>query len=141
MDYQIRHQPDELDSTCYIEIGPGKYNGLHWQQGFAFIRDDAFAVAEGIVEKHFPAYDQFGMNDIPREVALCILSEWRSSADRLATLEREKIQTELNLSAALFPSLNDEIDSNRLVVANFLRSLANTSLNKVIGFAFSAFKG
>ena len=55
MDYRIRRNPEELDSTGYVEIGPGEYSGHHWQKSFLFVWEDAFVHAEGIVRKHFPA--------------------------------------------------------------------------------------
>jgi hypothetical protein len=40
MDYRIRHNKAELDSTGYMEIGPGRYTGSHWQDGFIFVWED-----------------------------------------------------------------------------------------------------
>lgn len=125
MDYKIRYKNEDLDSTCFIEIGPGKYNHSHWQDGFAFFRDDAFAVAEGIVAKHFPAYDHLGMNDVPKAVVILMIADLRAIAERLPKLERRSIQIEMNLEAAFFGHLEEEIDSNRFVIADFLRALAN----------------
>lgn len=80
--YQIRTDPKakELDSTGYMEIGPGRYNKKHWQPGFLFIWEDAFGMAEGIVTKHFPSYDHFGMNDISNKIGKEIITEWRTAA-------------------------------------------------------------
>lgn len=125
MDYRIKHNKADLESTGYMEIGPGKYAGLHWQDGFAFIWEDAFGVAEGIIERHFPSYDHLGMNDVPNEAAAKMISEWRSAAQRLPSLTREGISTELNLSTPVLIGLIDEVDSHRHEVARFLQNLAN----------------
>lgn len=37
MDYRIRKTKAELDSTGFMEIGPGRYSGEHWQEGFLFV--------------------------------------------------------------------------------------------------------
>jgi hypothetical protein len=129
MDYRLRHKKAELESTCYMEIGPGTYAGLHWQDGFVFVRDDAFGVAEGIVERHFPNYGHIYMNDIPQAVARKIIADWRAVADRLPNLDRSTIQRDMNLSAARFADLPNEIESDRLEVAGFLRSLADECEN------------
>jgi hypothetical protein len=129
MDYQFRRNKAELDSTGYMEIGPGKYTGSHWQDGFVFIWEDAFGVAEGIVEMHFPSYDHLGMNDLPKEAVMKIISDWREVADRLPTLDRVDIQKEMNLVAPHFAGLASEIDSHRIEVSDFLRSLANECEN------------
>jgi hypothetical protein len=131
MDYQLRHNKAELDSTGYMEIGPGKYTGSHWQEGFAFVWEDAFSVAEGIVERHFSNYDHMGMNDIPKEVVLKIVSEWRTVADRLPNLDRSEIQREMNLAAPHFAGFENEVESDRVEVASFLRSLASECENFV----------
>lgn len=125
MDYRIRHNREELDSTGYMEIGPGKYTGAHWQDGFAFVGGDAFGVAEGIVAKHFPNYDHLQMNDIPKGIAVKVVSEWRLVADRLPNLDPSEIQRELNLAAPCLADLVAEVESHRLAVANFLRSIAD----------------
>jgi len=125
MDYRLRHNKAELDSTGYIEIGPGSYTGAHWQDGFVFVWEDAFGVAEGVVEKHFPSYDHLGMNDIPKETVMKIISEWRFVADRLLSFDRSDIQREMNLTATHFAGLESEVEANRPVVAHLLRSLAD----------------
>lgn len=77
------------------------------------------------MEKYFPSYDHLEMNDLPKEAVLKIISEWRSVADRLPSLERSCTQRELNLVAAHFAGLETEIESHRPAVADFLRSLAD----------------
>ena len=57
MDYRVRRTKAELDSSGYMEIGPGQYSGKHWQDGFLFVWEDAFGMAEGIIVKHYPDYD------------------------------------------------------------------------------------
>ncbi|MFZ4396090.1 MAG: hypothetical protein ACOYOU_10745 [Kiritimatiellia bacterium] len=88
MDYQIRADSKELDPTGYMEIGPGRYNKKHWQPGFLFIWEDAFGMAEGIVTKHFPSYDHFGMNDISKKIASASW-ECRNSTPALVLITRE----------------------------------------------------
>ena len=100
MDYRIRRDPAELDSTGYIEIGPGRYAGRHWQPGFLFVWEDAFGMAEGIVVRHLPEYDHFDMNDIPRAVGLTIVADWRSAAAQLPVLNEDAAHHILNLEAS-----------------------------------------
>lgn len=129
MDYRIRRNKVDLESTGYMEIGPGKYAGLHWQEGFIFVRDDAFAVAEGVIEKHFPDYDHLEMNDIPKGVAIKIISEWKKIADRVPNLARPDIEPVMNLVSSKFRGLEQEIDSHRNQVSAFLRSIATECEN------------
>jgi hypothetical protein len=77
VDYRVRRETSELDSTGYVEIGPGKYDGTHSQDGFLFVWEDAFDMAEGIVAKHVPTYDHFSITDIPKEVGQKVIAEWR----------------------------------------------------------------
>lgn len=124
MDFQILRNRNELQSTGFMEIGPGKYGGLHWQDGFIFVWEDAFGVAEGIVERHFPAYDHLGMNDLPKDTVTKIISDWRSAADHLPNLGASDLQRELNLFSPQLAGFVREIDSQRFEIAAFFKSLA-----------------
>ena len=125
MDYAIRRNPRELDSTGYIEIGPGSYAGKHWQDGFIFVWEDAFGMAEGILSRHMPAYDHFGMNDIPRDIGLTVIADWRNAADFLGDLSPTEIHTALNLAASYHEQLESEIETHRVEIARLLRELAD----------------
>jgi len=46
--------------------------------------------AEGIVVKHFPAYDPLSMNSIPKNVGCRIAAEWREVALALRTCQSLK---------------------------------------------------
>jgi hypothetical protein len=100
VDYRVRRESSELDSTGYVEIGPGKYAGKHWQDGFLFVWEDAFAMAEGIVAKHVPNYDHFSMTDIPKEVGRKVIAEWRAAADRLPGMSVDEARAALNLQSS-----------------------------------------
>ena len=125
MDYRLNKNKAELDSTGYMEIGPGKYSSEHWQDGFIFIGEDAFGVAEGIIERHFPTYDHIGMNDLPRAIAVKVIRDLRSAAGILQSLNRFEIETALNLTAAQYAELGAEVETNREEISNLLRALAN----------------
>jgi hypothetical protein len=125
MDYQLRRNKSALDSTGYMEIGPGKYSGDHWQNGFIFIWEDAFGVAEGIIERHFPSYDHMGMNDLPKSIVVDIIRDWRNAAERLQRLDQSEIERELNLTAPQYAGLGAEVAKNCQSVSDFLRTLAN----------------
>jgi hypothetical protein len=124
MDYEIRRNKNELDSTGYMEIGPGKYSGEHWQDGFLFIWEDAFGMAEGIIAKHLPDYDHFGMNDIPKEIGKEIISEWEECAGQLCSLSTEQAQIKLNLGASYRENLESEISAHCAEVAGMLKELS-----------------
>ena len=124
VDYRIRQKPEELDSTGYIEIGPGKYSGKHWQDGFLFVWGDAFGMAEGIITRHFPDYDHFAMNDIPKHSGRQITAEWRDAATRLHQMDPEQSHAALNLHASYPLDLDKEMGSHKSEIATMLRSLA-----------------
>jgi hypothetical protein len=84
MDFRV-HGTKDFEGSCYMEVGPGRWSGGHWQPGFLFIDEDDFVVAEGIIGKHFPEFDHYGMNDIPEAVALSIVEDWRDAARALAS--------------------------------------------------------
>ncbi len=123
MDFLIHRDPNGLDSTAYMEIGQGRYSGKHWQKGFLFVSEEAFAMAEGILRKHFPNYDHFGMNEIPKEIGLGILAEWQSAADALLGIATTEMATLLHLNAATRKALEQKIDGHRGAISEMLREL------------------
>ncbi|MGD9588579.1 MAG: hypothetical protein AB7Q37_04135 [Pyrinomonadaceae bacterium] len=125
LDYAIRRNPAELDSTGYMEIGPGRYSGEHWQDGFLFVCEDAFAMAEGILAKHFRDYDHFAMNEIPREVGLRVIDEWRGAARSLPNSSTSQALSLLNTDAAFRINLESLVDSDRHQIAQMLRELSS----------------
>ncbi len=124
-DYSIRRDAAELDSTGYMEIGPGRYSGVHWQQGFLFIWADAFTLAEGILLKHFKTYDHFAMNDVPKAVGLKVIEEWHRVAKLLPTVRSAEAARLLNLRAFFHPDLEDVIQRDNDNIAAMLKELAN----------------
>jgi hypothetical protein len=125
MDYAIHRNPRELDSTAYIEIGPGRYARKHWQDGFVFVWEDAFAMAEGILARHFPEYDHFNVNDVPSVVGRAVVAEWRAAAEALATLSLAEASGVLNLEACYRNGLEEEIGTHRGEIRTMLLELAD----------------
>lgn len=108
------HYTKDFEGTDYIEVGPGAYDGKHWQPDFVFIDEFSFYVAEGIVQKHFPAYDHYGMNSIPEAAARGIVAEWKEAAHALVT------------SSEAMPELLglNRLERDRAEIARFLQELA-----------------
>jgi hypothetical protein len=125
VDYRIRMDPAELDSTGYMEIGPGRYAGSHWQPGFLFVWEDTFGMAEGIVTRHLPEYDHFGVNDIPRATGLAVIAEWRAAAAELPNLNESAVHRRLNLDASYRMWIGPEIARHRNEMVGLLRELAD----------------
>jgi hypothetical protein len=124
VDYLLRRHKEQLDSTNFLEIGPGKYAGAHWQDGFLFVWDDAFVVAEGIVRKHFPGFDHYAMNDLPEEVGEKVIAEWRAVAGQLEQMTPDRARQALNLPDD-DPELDRELATRRRDIARMLRELAD----------------
>ena len=124
MDYRVRREKSELDSTGYMEVGPGKYSGKHWQEGFLFIWEDAFGMAEGVLAKHVPNYDHFSMTDVPKDAGLKVVAEWREIADRLADMSPQEVQGALKLAASYRDRLDSEVVAHSAEIAGMLRELA-----------------
>jgi hypothetical protein len=125
MDYRIYRNKNELESTGYIEIGPGKYTGAHWQEGFLFVWEDAFGMAEGILAKHLPEYDHLSMNDLPRNIGRFVTAEWRDAARRLAGMSPKDVRRLLNLGASYGERLDDEVIRHCANIAGLLSELAD----------------
>jgi hypothetical protein len=125
MDYLIRRKATGLDSTAYMEIGPGRYSGKHWQEGFLFVGEDAFKMAEGILARHFPDYDHFAMNQIPMEVGMKIIDEWQQAADALHHAIPSEAARLLRLDASRHAGLENEITRHADAIAAMLKELSS----------------
>ena len=125
VDYTVYRRTADLESTGYVEIGPGRHAGRHWQDGFLFVWADAFGMAEGIIARHLPGYDHFEMNDVPRAAGLRIIADWRAAADRLPTLDAAAAHAALDLDASYGCRLDDEPEAHRTEIAAMLGELAD----------------
>ncbi len=108
-----------------MEIGPGRYQGNHWQPGFLFVREDAFAMAEGILATHVADYDHFGLNEIPREVGTRVIADWRSAASRLGELAVQDAGEALHFDAAFRAGLEGELEGQQDGIRHLLHELAD----------------
>lgn len=109
MDYRIRQSSEELESTGFIEIGPGKFNGKHWNKGFIFIWEDAFGMAEGIISKHNSDYDHFAFNDLNKQQGNLIIQDWKKAADLIDNNDLESALIVLNANDTYGSEMIDEL--------------------------------
>jgi hypothetical protein len=126
MDYRIRRSPAELNSTGFVEIGPGRYSGAHWQEGCLFIWGDAFGMAEGLISKHLSSYDSLEMNDVPEEIGRLVIADWRAAAAALPSLRMQEAFEALRLADSyhLIDGLENELQLERWTIAAMLNELA-----------------
>jgi hypothetical protein len=137
MDYAVYRDPTTLPSTGFMEIGPGKYSGKHWQRGFLFIWFDAFIIAEGILLRHFSEYDHLGMNDIPRQCGEAIVSELRSAAETLVSADEDTAFACLSLPAWINSDFGAELALHRVEMQAMLNEIASAleTVYQTEGFA------
>jgi len=100
-DYRVYRSKAELKGTDHIRIGPGKFSGHYWQEGFVFVDEEAFGIAEGIIRKHFPKYDPWGVTGLQRETGAEIAAEWRQAATQLKDMPLDAARVVPNLD--VFP--------------------------------------
>jgi hypothetical protein len=124
VDYRIFGSPEELKDVLYFDIGPGKFSRKHWKGGCLFVSEYEFGMAEGIIAKHFPTYNHFGPNDIPKELGLKITAEWAQAAVLLDQLPPGQIGNTLNLNEPFLNQFDPDIESHKADIAGLLRSLA-----------------
>lgn len=79
---------------------------------------------EGIVTKHFPAYDHLSMNNIPKSLGFGIAAEWREVALRLEDMTAAETRSALNLPD-WYGDLDDELASRKTEISAMLRELAD----------------
>jgi len=82
-------------------------------------------MAEGIVARHLPEYDHFGVNEVPRAAGLAVVAEWRAAAAELPALDEGATHRRLNLNASHRTWMSNEIAEHRQEIASLLRELAD----------------
>ncbi len=68
----------ELEGTVYIELLPGAYNGVCWNEGSIFLEEETFGYLELAVLKHVPGYNRYAFTDIKLDAWLEIIQELKS---------------------------------------------------------------
>ena len=125
MDYCIRRGKGALVSSGYIEVAAGQYSGAHGRDGSLFVREDAFAVVEGVIAKHLPSYEHAAMNDVPKAIGSAIVSEWREVAEWLPVMKPDEARVALNLGPWFGASFDSELTKHSAEVVELLRGLAD----------------
>lgn len=118
------HRRKSFTGTDYIEIAPGIFSGLHWQDGYLFVAEDDFLPAEGIVRKYFEDYDHYGMNNIPIADAKLIAGTWAAAAVILPSIEIDCIRDTLHLFNTS-DAVILEIAEHRIGISRMLKELAH----------------
>ncbi|QTR49856.1 hypothetical protein [Candidatus Thiothrix anitrata] len=80
----IIRDKSELDSTAYVEIISGKYQGKHWQNGSLFFDEETFGYIEPIFRRNISGYDHYNMNDGSKTEWLKIILELQELNDILS---------------------------------------------------------
>ena len=128
MRYQV-HRTKDFEGTDWIEIGPGKYDRKHWQPGFLYVWEEDFVCAEIIIGKHWRDYDHFAMNDIPQNIGLAIVNDWRRAATNLQNLDHS-VSNILSIDENLYISPlsvdSSSIENSRDQIASMLTELASS---------------
>jgi hypothetical protein len=75
---RIIKNKSELEGTGYIELLPGAYNGVTWNEGSLFFQEETFGYLEMSLEKHAPDYNRYAFTEIKLGVWLEITQEWRA---------------------------------------------------------------
>jgi hypothetical protein len=107
-----------------IEIGPGKYQGLHFQPGFVFVDELDFRYAEGILENYVADYSHWGCNDVPAEIGRLVTNDWKSGARRIPRLSPTEVIRELRINDSWSNEALQVVSSHGAEIAKMLDDLA-----------------
>lgn len=120
--YRLFTSPAELIGTVYMELGPGdSHNGKHFQPGFVFVEFHEFCLFVDIVRAHYPKFDPYMMQVVPRDAAKRIIADWKRLAEilprakpsdyavLLRTTDHEWIQEEVSTHKKNIVQLCDDL--------------------------------
>ena len=126
IDYTIFRNAESFSGTDLFEIGPGRYSGVHWQEGFIFVREEAFASAERALYKYVDGYEHYDMNDIKKEIGLKVISAWRNVANALGSAANPTDAADiLEIHESRRHRFEDEVFRDRNKIAAMLSELAD----------------
>jgi energy-coupling factor transporter ATP-binding protein EcfA2 len=75
---RIIKNKSELEGTVYIELLPGAYNGVTWNEGSLFFEEETFGYLELALEKHAPDYNRYAFTEIKLDAWLEVIQEWKA---------------------------------------------------------------
>jgi len=124
VDFRIARSLAEAKGTNYFGIGGGIFNDSYWEVGRYYVHSDVFWLLDGIIAKHFPSYDEYGINNIRLDVARKITADWREAAPCLTTSNLQDIVSILNLGQMRQDLVGPEIEAHRSEIATLLLNTA-----------------
>jgi energy-coupling factor transporter ATP-binding protein EcfA2 len=72
---RIIKNKSELQGTSYIELLPGSYNGVCWNEGSIFFEEETFGYLEVSLEKYAPDYNRYAFTEIKLNAWLEVIQE------------------------------------------------------------------
>ncbi len=78
MDIKIITDKNELKGSCYIEILPGSYNGVCWNDASIFFDEEVFGLLEPTIAKHAPTYDHYAFTEIDKSTWFKIILDMKN---------------------------------------------------------------
>jgi len=123
--YAVYRHKSEFKGTDMMEIGPGKFSGTYWVEGFVFVYEDDFLMAEGAVHKYFSDYDHWGWNEIHRNAGLKIIADWRIAGQEILACTKKQIFNVLFLNIEANDYFFNSVYSERQDISRMLWDLAD----------------
>jgi len=117
---------EDSPPSCDVEIFPGKYCNKPDHKDFLYVDEDVFFYVERMIYRYFEEYEHWGSNDIPKEIGLKIINDWRISGNKLDKLSAREAYLELgyNLSDINDFAMNSMVEEKRLI-AKLMLDLAS----------------
>jgi energy-coupling factor transporter ATP-binding protein EcfA2 len=75
---RIIKNKSELEGTVYIELLPGSYHGVCWNESSVFFEEETFGFLELALEKHAPDYNRYAFTEIKLDAWLEVIKELQS---------------------------------------------------------------
>lgn len=81
--FQLLHDPTQRSGSLYFEILPGPYQGVCWNWGSVFIKEEVFAFWEVLIERRSSSYGHWAFTELSRETWKHILEDLSALATDL----------------------------------------------------------
>lgn len=124
-DFVIHAGPPKPGGEGYVRIATGRNSENDRGAGSLYVGKASFAVAAGIVKRHYTKYDHYEEKNISRTTGTKIVAALRESAEKLAACKGREILETLAWFGDKDPKTVDDFVKRKGTIAKMLTGLAD----------------
>jgi hypothetical protein len=120
-------EKSELEGTAYVELLPGKYKDLCWNDGSLFFEEEVFGYFEPCIKRHVPDFDHYAFTEMDASQCALVASGLRDMAVLVQSATRvEQLQKHVGfIFQGSEQRFENDLPENVSVLARLAEELAD----------------